>query len=277
MDTSAPEEDNRRKRLLECFPSDSDHEDSMPARIWYESANDHVAKGFQGLNIDTLLIDQQALINRLSEDKLFLVLEYVKLTRPSRLISMVMQACAETAVIKDKQPSPSITEAEFDDGLLARPRVLIIISDHDIDPGIFMDGFTVAQDTGVKLATPSISVAFPGDEQLHLTNADIVFTTLNDLKKHVGKKAIFLDRVKRVITDEPAYLGKDSQRDMAMLFRHPEMNKAVRAAFVGGSLDDRVVQKITKFVNAELPTYKPHTTNSRNFARGQWHKYSLSL
>ncbi|KAI5207994.1 hypothetical protein E4T38_02996 [Aureobasidium subglaciale] len=76
MDTPAPDEDRHRKRLLECFSSDSDHEDSMPARCWYESVNDRVAKGFQGLNIYILSIDQLALINRLSEDKLFLVLDF---------------------------------------------------------------------------------------------------------------------------------------------------------------------------------------------------------
>ncbi|KER00078.1 hypothetical protein AUEXF2481DRAFT_42 [Aureobasidium subglaciale EXF-2481] len=116
MDTPAPDEDRHRKRLLECFSSDSDHEDSMPARCWYESVNDRVAKGFQGLNIYILSIDQLALINRLSEDKLFLVLE--DCCHQGQAVCFAQ--AANMSALQSKLVAQNHTKSALQNGIVAR-------------------------------------------------------------------------------------------------------------------------------------------------------------
>ncbi|CAD0088345.1 unnamed protein product [Aureobasidium mustum] len=266
-------------RLHERFPRGSDYQTAKPALKWYRTIDGRVAVAFEGLRITDLWNEQLSLIDLLSRGDIFSIIPTELITRPCRLAAMIMQVCAEVSLQKARNFHTPITEEEIDVGTFAHPYQLVLVADDDIDPAVWMDAYTLAHDTGVKLSTPTINITYPGDEYQYLTNADVVFASIDRIKKLVGTKAIGLSCVRRIIVDEPLYINKTTWGSLAMLLRHPEMNPEVGTLFVGraASLEPEVVKKIRDFTTHTLPYWHEHTAESRAEAQAEWDAYEATI
>ncbi|KAK6000507.1 hypothetical protein QM012_003753 [Aureobasidium pullulans] len=271
--------DMHRARLHERFPRGSDFKIAKPILEWLMTIDARVAKAFEGLRITDLWIEQLSLIHALSKQSVFSIVPNTLITRPCRTAAIIMQVCAELSLQKARNPPTPITEEEIDAGTFARPYQLVVVADDDMDPAIWMDAYTLAHDTGIKLSTPSINITYPGDEYQYLTNADVVFASIDRIKKLVGTRAISLSCVSRIIVDEPLYINKATWYSLSMLLRHPEMHPRVGASFVGraASLDEDVVKKIRDFATHNLPYWHEHTAESRIEAQLEWDAYEAAI
>lgn len=266
-------------RLHERFPRGSDYKIAKPILEWLITIDARVATAFEGLRITDLWIEQQSLINALSKQRFFSIIPCNLITRPCRTVAIIMQVCAEVSLQKGRNPPTPITEEEFDVGTFARPYQLVVVGDDDMDPAVWMDAYTVAHDTGVKLSTPSINITYPGDEYQYLANADVVFASIDRIKKLVGTRAIGLSCVNRIIVDEPLYINTATWDSLGMVLRHPEMHPKVGAIFVGraASLDEEVVKKIRDFTTLNLPYWHEHTDETRAEAQLEWDAYEATI
>lgn len=246
---------------------------------WYLTIDNRVASAFEGLRITDLWTEQLHLIMALQKREVFSIIPAHHITRPCRMAAIIMQVCAALSMEKSMRYPIPITEAEMDEGIFARPYQLVVIGDEDMDPAIYMDAVTLAHHTGVKLSAPAINITYPGDEYMFLTNADVVFVSIERLKKLVGTKAIQLSCVTRIIVDEPLYIDKPSWKDLAMVLRHPEMNPEVGAVFVGrkAALEEAVKKKVRDFATVALPYWHAHTNESRAKAQAEWDKYARKI
>ncbi|KAG9954177.1 hypothetical protein KCU85_g532, partial [Aureobasidium melanogenum] len=266
-------------RLHERFPRGSDWKIAVPIVDWLRTIDNRVATGYEGLRITDLWVEQMSLINALGKHSIFSIIPNYLITRPCRMVATIMQVCAAVSLQKGRNPPTPITEEEFDAGTFARPYQIVVVPDDDIDPLIYMDAYTVAFDTGVKLSTPAINITYPGDEYQYLANADAVFVTIERLKKLVGTKAINMSCVTRIIVDEPLYINKATWHSLGMLLRHPQMNSQVGIVFSGraASLDEDVVKKIREFTTHHLPYWHEHDTESRALAQAEWDEYEATI
>ncbi|KAG9732499.1 hypothetical protein KCU73_g11306, partial [Aureobasidium melanogenum] len=246
--------------LHERFPRASDYQIAKPSLEWFLTIDGRVATAFESLRITDLWIEQLSLISALSKYSIFSIIPNYLITRACRVVATIMQVCAEVSLQKGRNPPTPITEEEFDAGTFARPYQLVVVPDDDMDPLVWMDAYTVAHDTGVKLSTPSINITYPGDEYQYLANADVVFASIDRIKKLVGTRAISLSCVNRIIVDEPLYINKATWYSLGMLLRHPEMYPKVAIVFSGraASLDEDVVKKIRDFATHHLPYLHEH-------------------
>ncbi|KAH0394384.1 hypothetical protein KCU89_g11421, partial [Aureobasidium melanogenum] len=206
-------------RLHERFPRASDYQIAKPSLEWFLTIDGRVATAFESLRITDLWIEQLSLISALSKYSIFSIIPNYLITRACRVVATIMQVCAEVSLQKGRNPPTPITEDEFDAGTFARPYQLVVVPDDDMDPLVWMDAYTVAHDTGVKLSTPSINITYPGDEYQYLANADVVFASIDRIKKLVGTRAISLSCVNRIIVDEPLYINKATWYSLGMLLR----------------------------------------------------------
>lgn len=267
-------------RLHERFPRGHDSRKTATSALeWYLTIDNRVASAFEGLRITDLWNEQLDLIHTLKKRVVFGIVPSQGITRPCRLAAIIMQVCAALSIEKSMKYPVPITEAEMDEGIFARPYQLVVVGDEDMDPAIYMDAVTLAHHTGVKLSAPAINITYPGDEYMFLTNADVVFVSIDRLKKLVGSKAIQLSCVTRIIVDEPLYIDKPTWKDLAMVFRHPEMNPKVEAIFVGrrAALEESVYKKIRDFATVALPYWHAHTDESRAKAQAEWDKYARKI
>ncbi|KAG9904331.1 hypothetical protein KCV02_g15420, partial [Aureobasidium melanogenum] len=186
-------------RLHERFPRGSDWQIAEPSLKWFLTIDGRVATASEGLRITDLWVEQLSLINALSKYSIFSIIPNYLITRACRIVATIMQVCAEVSLQKGRNPPTPITEEEFDAGTFARPYQLVVVPDDDMDPLVWMDAYTVAHDTGVKLSTPAINITYPGDEYQYLANADVVFASIDRIKKLVATRAIGLSCVNRII------------------------------------------------------------------------------
>lgn len=267
-------------RLHERFPRGHDSRKTATSALeWYLTIDNRVASAFEGLGITELWIEQLELIHALKKCEVFSIISAHHITRPCRLAAIIMQVCAALSIEKSTKYPVPITEQEMDEGIFARPYQLVVVGDEDMDPAIYMDAVTLAHHTGVKLSVPSVNITYPGDEYMFLTNADVVFCSIERLKKLVGTKAIQLSCVTRIIVDEPLYIDKSTWKDLTMVFRHPEMNPEVGAVFVGrkAALEEVVKKKVRDFATVALPYWHAHTDESRAKAQAEWDKYARKV
>ncbi|KAH0386024.1 hypothetical protein KCU92_g3025, partial [Aureobasidium melanogenum] len=266
-------------RLHERFPRASDYQIAKPSLEWFLTIDGRVATAFESLRITDLWIEQLSLISALSKYSIFSIIPNYLITRACRVVATIMQVCAEVSLQKGRNPPTPITEEEFDAGTFARPYQLVVVPDDDMDPLVWMDAYTVAHDTGVKLSTPSINITYPGDEYQYLANADVVFASIDRIKKLVGTRAISLSCVNRIIVDEPLYINKATWYSLGMLLRHPEMYPKVAIVFSGraASLDEDVVKKIRDFATHHLPYLHEHNDESRAEAQAEWDEYEATI
>jgi hypothetical protein len=266
--------------LHERFPRGHDGRKTAKAALkWYRTIDNRVACAFESLRITDLWIEQLDVIEALEQREIFSIISTNLITRPCRMAAIIMQVCAALSIQKGREYPIPITEDEMENGIFARPYQLVVVGDEDMDPAIWMDGIVLAHHTGAKLSTPAINLTYPGDEYQFLTNADVVFCSIDRLKKLVGSRAIELSCVKRIIVDEPMYVNKPTWNDLAMILRHPEMNPKVGAVFVGrkASLDEHTKKNVRDFVTVSLPYWHAHTDESRTQAQAEWNDYARTL
>jgi hypothetical protein len=267
-------------RLHERFPRGHDgRKTAKPALEWYRTIDNRVACAFESLRITDLWIEQLDVIEALEQREMFRIIPTNLMTRPCRMAAIIMQVCAALSIQKGRDYPVPITEEEVEDGIFARPYQLVLVGDEDMDPAIWMDGIVLAHHTGIKLSAPAINLTYPGDEYMFLTNADVVFCSIDRLKKLVGSRAVQLSCVKRIIVDEPMYINKPTWSDLAMVLRHPEMNPKVGTAFVGrkASLDEHTKKNVRDFATVALPYWHAHTDESRAQAQAEWDDYARTL
>ncbi|CAD0095081.1 unnamed protein product [Aureobasidium vineae] len=230
--------------LFLCFPHAGADEKITKATVeWYRTIDGRVAYAFEMLRVHDMWTEQLVLIEALEERSTFSIIPTDQIARPCRMVAIVMQ--------------------EMEAGIFARPLQLVVVGDVDMDPKIWMDAYTVAHDTGYQ----------------YLTNADVIFVTIDRLKKLVASRAVGLSSLKRIVIDEPLYIKKPTWIILGALFRHPDMNPGVAAVFVGrkASLDEDTTSKIRNFATHTLPYWHAHTDESRAQAQAEWDAYAESV
>jgi len=264
--------------LFKRFPTSDTYKGIVQAIEWYSTIDERCSKAYkERYGIKTLYVQQQDVINTLSEINKILIIEEHQLSRACRMMAMVMQVCVSVTAMKAKMTPVLVDENDYKIGCFAHPFVLIIMPDDDVDPSILMDAYTLAHHTRIDFAVPNICVFFPGDEELQLLNSLVVCCSLNKLKQLIGQGLIGLSCVQRIIVDEPLYLDVAGFNDLRMIYRHPDMNVHVDAAFIGRSYTPFTTKNINDLFTYRLPYWNPHTVESRQASRDEWGAYADSL